>query len=127
AHWTTPAFMPRRFSTWFFVADLPPGAEPVFSPDEVAAHRWLTPAAALDQVAAGEIQMWVPTTSVLQRLIEIGARTSAEVTRAVTLVRPAPPRIIEEDPTHVRLAFGAAGGLPGRIGETTLIGRRELV
>jgi 8-oxo-dGTP pyrophosphatase MutT (NUDIX family) len=127
AHWTTPAFMPRRFSTWFFVADLPSGAEPVFSSDEVAAHRWLTPIAALDQVAAGEIQMWVPTTSVLQRLIEIGARTSAEVARAITLTRPAPPRIIEEAPGHVRVAFGAGGGLPGRIGETTLIGRHELV
>jgi 8-oxo-dGTP pyrophosphatase MutT (NUDIX family) len=43
AHWTTPAFMPRRFSTWFFVADLPPDAVPVFAPDEVAAHRWVTP------------------------------------------------------------------------------------
>ena len=52
--------MPRRFSTWFFVADLPAGAEPVFEPDEVAGHAWLTPSAALEQLAAGEIEMWVP-------------------------------------------------------------------
>jgi 8-oxo-dGTP pyrophosphatase MutT (NUDIX family) len=127
AHWTTPRFMPRRFSTWFFVADMPPGAEPAFSSDEVAAHRWLTPSRALDQVAAGEIEMWVPTTSVLQRLIEIGAATSADVARRIPLGRAAPPRIVEENPAQVRFAFGATGGLPGRNGETTMIGRRELV
>ena len=127
AHWTTPRFMPRRFSTWFFVADLPPDAEPIFSPDEVAAHRWLTPSAALDQVAAGEIEMWVPTTSVLERLVEIGAEVAADVEQRITLDRVVPPRILSETATEVRFAFGAAGGLPGRVGETILIGRRELI
>jgi 8-oxo-dGTP pyrophosphatase MutT (NUDIX family) len=127
AHWTTPPFMPRRFSTWFFVADLPPGAVPVFAPDEVAAHRWVTPIQALDQVAAGEIAMWVPTTSVLQRLIETGATTAADVAQRITLGRAAPPRIVAETPTEVRFAFGAVGGLPGRSGETMLMGERRLV
>jgi 8-oxo-dGTP pyrophosphatase MutT (NUDIX family) len=127
AHWTTPSFMPRRFSTWFFVADLPPHAAPVFAADEVAAHRWVTPTQALDQVASGEIQMWVPTTSVLQRLIETEAMTAGEVAQRITLGRTPPPRIVAEDPMEVRFAFGAVGGLPGRIGETILIGAREFV
>lgn len=127
AHWVTPSFMPRRFSTWFFVADLPDGAEPVFELDEVAAHRWVTPSAALDQMASGEIAMWVPTTSVLQRLIESGGRTASEVGRSIRVGRTAPPRILDTDPGRTRFAFGAAGGLPGRAGETWLIGDRELV
>jgi 8-oxo-dGTP pyrophosphatase MutT (NUDIX family) len=127
AHWTTPRFMPRRFSTWFFVADLPADVVPVFEADEVAAHRWVTPSLALDQVAAGEIEMWVPTTSVLQRLIETRAATAADVGRQITLRRIAPPRIVEESSVLVRFAFGAVGGLPGRTGETTLLGRRRLV
>jgi len=127
AHWTTPSFMPRRFSTWFFVADLPPHAEPVFAADEVAAHRWVTPPRALDQVASGEIQMWVPTTSVLQRLIETEAVTAGEVARRITFGRTPPPRILAENPVEVRFAFGAVGGLPGRTGESTLIGARQLV
>ena len=127
AHWTTPAFMPRRFSTWFFVADLPPDSGLVFAADEVAAHRWVTPTQALDQVASGEIQMWVPTTSVLQRLIEIEAVTAAEVAQRITIGRTPPPRIVAEDPVEVRFAFGAMGGLPGRTGETTLLGARQLV
>jgi 8-oxo-dGTP pyrophosphatase MutT (NUDIX family) len=127
AHWTTPAFMPRRFSTWFFVADLPADAVPEFAPDEVAAHRWVTAAQALEQMAAGEIEMWVPTTSVLQRLIESEASTAAEVGQRITLGRIAPSTIVEENRFLVRFAFGAMGGLPGRTGETTLLGRRQLV
>ncbi|HEX2755191.1 MAG TPA: NUDIX domain-containing protein, partial [Candidatus Limnocylindrales bacterium] len=127
AHWSTPAFMARRFSTWFFVADLPPEAVPAFAPDEVAAHRWVTPSQALDQVAAGEIDMWVPTTCVLERLIETGASKSSEVADRITLGPVAPPRVDSETPTVVRFTFGAVGALPGRTGATTLYGRRELV
>jgi 8-oxo-dGTP pyrophosphatase MutT (NUDIX family) len=127
AHWTTPPVMPRRFSTWFFVADLPLGAMPMFAADEVAAHRWVTPSLALEQVAAGEIEMWAPTTSVLQRLIETGATTAAEVAQQITMKPTAPPRIVGESPVLVRFAFGAMGGLPGRNGETTLIGDRQVV
>ncbi|HEY7131793.1 MAG TPA: NUDIX domain-containing protein [Candidatus Limnocylindrales bacterium] len=127
AHFTTPVFMPRRFSTWFFAADLPEGAEPVFEVREVAGHDWHTPMAALDRLAAGEIEMWVPTTSVLQRLIEIGARRAADVRDRITF-GPAPtPVVLEESETAVRLAFGAAGGIPGRRCETTLLGRRGVV
>ena len=127
AHWTTPRFMPRRFSTWFFVADLPDDAHPVFAADEVEAHRWLTPAAALDGVASGELSMWVPTTSVLQRLIETGAASAAEVATAIRFGRIAAPRITHETRDEVRFAFSAAGALPGRTGESRLIGARELV
>jgi 8-oxo-dGTP pyrophosphatase MutT (NUDIX family) len=127
AHWTTPAFMPRRFSTWFFVADLPTDAVPVFEPGEVAAHRWVTAGRALEQMAAGEIEMWVPTTSVLQRLIETGATSASDVAQRITLGRIVPPRILAEGPDEVRFAFGAVGGLPGRSGETTLFGRRRVV
>ena len=71
--------------------------------------------------------MWVPTTSVLERLIETGATTAAGVAERMTLELAAPPRILEERPDRVRFAFGAVGGLPGRTGESTLIGARELV
>lgn len=127
AHWVTPPFMPRRFSTWFFVADLPPGTEPAFAADEVAAHRWVTPEAALDQLAAGELQMWVPTTSALQDLVAAGAGSAAELAERVVLGREAPPEVIEEGPDIVRIRLGAAGARPGRTGTTTLHGRRELV
>lgn len=127
AHWVTPRFMPRRFSTWFFVADLPTGAELVFAPDEVADHRWVTPSAALEQLAGGEIEMWVPTTSVLERLLAIGARTAADVASAIVMRPAPPPRVVEEGEAVVRIALGGVGALPGRVGEAILHGRRDLV
>ena len=127
AHWVTPPFMPRRFSTWFFVADLPDGATAVFEAAEVAAHRWETPSAALELRAAGEIEMWVPTSSVLQRLIETGARSADEVVGRLAFGPVPRPRVIEENKAIVRLAVGAAGALPGRAGIVSLYGQRDLV
>jgi len=127
AHWTTPRFMPRRFSTWFFVADLPPDAAVSFEGGEVAAHRWASPAVALDQLAAGEIEMWVPTSSVLERIVGTGARNATELRERVVLGPTQRPRIVEEGPAIVRFAFGAAGAMPGRQGFSAIRGRRDLV
>jgi 8-oxo-dGTP pyrophosphatase MutT (NUDIX family) len=127
ALWTTPRFMPRRFATWFFVADLPPGAEPVFEPDEVAAHRWQTPADALDARGEGEIEMWVPTTSVLERLRELDVRGASDVAARIRIGRPAPATVIERTKAAATIAVGAAGGLPGRAGRVEVIGRHDVV
>lgn len=127
AHWTTPPFMPRRFSTWFFVADLPQGAEPVFSPEEVEAHRWVTPRDALEAMAAGEIAMWVPTTSVLERLLEIDARWAADVREQIHLRLVRGPRVEKTRRDGVHIVSDAAGGLPGRTCRSALLGRREIV
>ena len=127
AHWTTPSFMKRRFSTWFFVADLSPGVEPSFAEGEVVSHRWLTPAAALDQLEAREIAMWVPTTSVLERLIETGAATAGDVAARLAFGRSMAPWIVEAGPGLVRLTFGAVGAVPGRMGRASLHGHRDMV
>jgi 8-oxo-dGTP pyrophosphatase MutT (NUDIX family) len=127
ALWTTPRFMPRRFATWFFVADLPPGAEPVFEPDEVEAHRWLSADDALEARADGEIEMWVPTTSVLERLRELDIRSAADVRDRVRIRKPAAPAVIERSEAAASIAVWGAGGLPGRAGRVEVIGRRDVV
>ncbi len=127
AHWTTPPYMERRFSTWFFAADLPVGVEPSFVGGEVAAHRWVTPRLALDQLAAGEVEMWVPTASVIHQL-EIGrAASAAQLAERIVLQKASPSQIVDDDPIVVRFVFGAVGGVPGRSGSTTLHGRQEIV
>jgi 8-oxo-dGTP pyrophosphatase MutT (NUDIX family) len=126
-HFTTPVFLPRRFSTWFFVADLPSDAEPVFAADEVAGHAWLTIADAFARLATGDIQMWVPTTTTLQRLRETGARTAAEVAERIRFGPVERPRIVAEDERRVRIRCVQAGGIPGDPCETTLIGRTDVI
>lgn len=71
AHWVPPPQTPKRFSTWFFVAALPPGAdEVVVDGGEIGDHVWTTPAAALDRHAAGEIDLAPPTWVTLHTLAE---------------------------------------------------------
>lgn len=68
ARWITPATSPRRFNTYFFVADLPPGQSPTpFSP-EIAEAMWARPAEALARWQAGEWRMIPPTIASLDTL-----------------------------------------------------------
>ena len=59
--WTTPEFEPRRYRTWFFVADLPVGqrTRDVSSESDVVA--WLPALEAVDRVEAGTLGMMPPT------------------------------------------------------------------
>ena len=124
-HWTTPPIMPRRFDTRFFAAELPDGAEPSFEVDEVIAHRWATPRAALDAMAAGEIGMWVPTSATLQQLEFV--TDLAEIRRRIVPSRVAAPRVVAERPGITRIVVSGAGAVPGQTVNSYLVGQRRLV
>lgn len=66
--WVTPLGAPVRFDTRFFVAEAPPGWEPIPDPREVDRCWWTTPARALEALASGELAMAPPTIEMLQRL-----------------------------------------------------------
>jgi glyoxylase-like metal-dependent hydrolase (beta-lactamase superfamily II)/8-oxo-dGTP pyrophosphatase MutT (NUDIX family) len=125
SHWTTPPIMPRRFDTRFFVAELPVGAKPTFTTDEVLADRWLTPAAALHAMAAGEIGLWPPTRATLQQLEHV--RSFEEVRERLSPGLLVPPRAVVESGDIERIVFGGAGGVAGQTVNCYLVGRRELV
>ena len=59
--WTTPDFEPRRYRTWFFVADLPVGqlTRDVSSESDVVA--WLPALEAVERVEGGTLGMMPPT------------------------------------------------------------------
>lgn len=61
AHWTTPVELPKRFATWFFAAPVRGNGDVRIDNSEIIDHRWLTPAAALDLRAAGELDLPAPT------------------------------------------------------------------
>jgi glyoxylase-like metal-dependent hydrolase (beta-lactamase superfamily II)/8-oxo-dGTP pyrophosphatase MutT (NUDIX family) len=125
SHWTTPPIMPRRFDTRFFVAELPPGAKPTFTTDEVLADRWLTPAAALDAMAAGQIGLWPPTSATLQQLQYV--RSFGEVRERLAPGLLVAPRAIVESAEVERIVFGGGGGVAGQTVNCYLVGRREVV
>ena len=67
AHWTPPPSTPKRFATWFFAAR---AADHAVSIDggEIKDHQWISPAAALERHAAGEIDLVPPTWVTLYHL-----------------------------------------------------------
>jgi 8-oxo-dGTP pyrophosphatase MutT (NUDIX family) len=60
SHWTPPPITPRRFLTWFFLAEAPPG-DVVIDGGEIHEHEWMAPGHALERRDAGEIELAPPT------------------------------------------------------------------
>jgi 8-oxo-dGTP pyrophosphatase MutT (NUDIX family) len=124
ARWVTPAAYPRRFDAHFFAAELPSGATATFVGDEVAGHRWTTARAALDALAGREIEMWIPTVATLRQIVDL-PDFEAVVRLAIGATRPSSVERLAEG--VIRSTSWTAGGVPGRVVETLVIGRRELL
>ncbi|HYO61790.1 MAG TPA: MBL fold metallo-hydrolase, partial [Actinomycetota bacterium] len=90
--WVTPTGSPVRFDAHFFLAEAPAGWAPDPDPDEVAAVRWATPAAALGDLASGVALMAPPTIEMLQRLE--GLATVAEALEAVPATPDGTPGVL---------------------------------
>ncbi len=78
--WTTPAFEPKRFRTWFFTAVLPDGQRTRDVSSESSSVTWLPALAAVEQVESGELAMMPPT--YLNCLDLVGHDDPASVLRA---------------------------------------------
>jgi 8-oxo-dGTP pyrophosphatase MutT (NUDIX family) len=68
SHWITPPSQPQRYSTRFFVAELPAGQRAVHCGRELVGSRWTT---ARDMLAAGrngKVQLHFPTVKTLESL-----------------------------------------------------------
>ncbi|HEU0244382.1 MAG TPA: hypothetical protein VFQ75_10780 [Candidatus Limnocylindrales bacterium] len=127
SRWVTPPVVPRRYDARFFVAWLPDGAVPSFHGGEVVAHEWISPLAALDAMADGRIELWMPTSATLQQLAGVRARDEVH---ALAPRGPAPApavRIVDDAGTVTAIDVGGAGGVPGAAGRTWVVGQRSCV
>lgn len=71
AHWITPEIVPQRFSTRFFLAEMPHhGQNAVTDKDELTSSLWVTPGEALQMYTAGKIAMMPPTLKTLEEMAE---------------------------------------------------------
>jgi 8-oxo-dGTP pyrophosphatase MutT (NUDIX family) len=102
SHWTPPPQAPRRFSTWFFLAPAPSGADVAVDGGEIHEHRWLRPADALERRDAGEIELAPPTWVTLWRLHAAG-----DVEGAISQARARPPQRFETHVAHAGEALVA--------------------
>jgi len=76
-HWITPVGEKRRFDTRFFVTEAPGDQEGLHDDKETIDSLWVSPQAALDMHAAGELLMMPPTTHNLARLAQSATAADA--------------------------------------------------
>ncbi|WP_405664122.1 NUDIX hydrolase [Streptomyces sp. NBC_01166] len=88
ARWITPAFEPRRYDTWFFVAALPEGQRTRNASTEADRTVWIRPGDAADGYDKGELLMMPPTVATLRALRPYG--TAAEALEAADSQNLAP-------------------------------------
>ena len=77
ARWITPAMMPKRFDTWFYVATAPADQLAVCDGWETVDAEWIAPTEALRLGEAGERTVIFPTRMNLQLLAEASGAEDA--------------------------------------------------
>ncbi len=106
SHWCTPAGMPKRFDTLFFVARGPEGQEPSVDAGETTALAWVHPPAALQSHAAGGFPMEFATVRTVESLAPFAAGGVAALLAHAAGQRSLPA-------IHPRLVRGADGRIAG--------------
>ncbi|HZZ87642.1 MAG TPA: NUDIX hydrolase [Caulobacteraceae bacterium] len=97
ARWITPAIVPKRFDTWFYVAEAPAEQLAVCDGWETVDAEWIHPSEALRLAEAGERTVIFPTRMNLKLLAEaISAEDAVTRSRARELV-VVEPKVVERD------------------------------
>lgn len=89
AHWITPVFAPKRFDTWFFIAEAPEDQIALHDGSESVESVWIAPQAAIDEATAGRRTLVHATTKNLELLAEgktvAGALSQASQRKIITV------------------------------------------
>lgn len=97
AHWITPTFVPKRFDTWFFLAEAPEDQIALHDGSESTDSVWIGPQEAIEEAKAGKRTLVHATTKNLELLAEgktvAGAIAAASARKIVTVL----PWIEERD------------------------------
>lgn len=112
AHWVTPEFEPRRYDTFFYLAELPAGQHADDRSGETDRADWATPAAALADERAGRIGLMPPTLSILLELTDLGSLAAVHHAAADRVVERVLPRLVLEGDGGWRFRYPRRGGTP---------------
>lgn len=110
ARWITPEVSPRRYDTWFFVAEMPSGQHVTVSDAESDTAEWLRPADALDAARSGRITLLPPTAVVLADLAGFDSVTAVLAHRPQ--IRPLMPSVLADEDGRVWLELPAGVEYP---------------
>ena len=89
AHWITPTFVPKRFDTWFYLAEAPEDQLALHDGSESTDSVWIGAQEAIDEAKAGKRTLVHATTKNLELLAEgvtvTGALSQASERKIVTV------------------------------------------
>ncbi len=89
AHWITPTFAPKRFDTWFFLAEAPQDQVALHDGSESTDSVWIGPQAAIEEAKSGKRTLVHATFKNLELLAEgrtvAGALEQAKKRKVVTV------------------------------------------
>ena len=105
AHWITPAFMPKRFDTHFYLVPAPPDQVAAHDGEESVDSLWISPVQAIEDCRANRRRIIFPT---LLNLIKLARSNS--VAEAIERARSEP--IVTVLPTVGRGANGPVIRIP---------------
>jgi len=118
AHWITPEKLPKRFDTWFFLAEAPPEQLGMHDGKESTDSIWLSPREALDGGDNGRFTLPFPTTRNLIRLgKQPNVRQALDDSRGRPVVTVMP--IMSRDGDKRLLRIPAEAGYDGEVFEFT--------
>lgn len=109
AHWITPAFMPKRFDTHFYLVPAPPDQVAAHDGEESVDSLWIAPSRAVEDAQAKRRPIIFPT---LRNLIKLARSTS--VAEAIERARTEP--VVTVLPTVGKGANGPVIRIPVEAG-----------
>lgn len=99
SRWITPAGVPKRFDTYFFLAKVARDVVASAEQQEAVDVVWIDPAEALAKHAAGEMQMVFPTLRNLEALTGFDTADALMDSRRGATIEPIEPVLVDGKPT----------------------------
>ncbi len=99
SRWITPAGIPKRFDTYFFLAIVGRDAVATAEQNEIVEVTWIHPSEALARHAAREMQMVFPTLRNLEAITGFSSADAALDARRGAIIEAVEPVLVNGKPT----------------------------
>jgi len=96
SRWITPVGIPKRFDTWFFLANVARDANVTIDQQEIVESMWIAPA---DALSRRDLKLVFPTIKNLEALTGFDSAAAVMASRANAIVEPIQPVLVDGKPT----------------------------
>jgi len=97
SRWITPAGLPKRFDTYFFLACVGRDTSTTLQKSEAVDATWISPAEAVQRHLAGDFPLVFPTLKNLEAIVGFDSAAQLMDARRGAAIEPTRPVIVEEN------------------------------